>query len=169
MDTTLVARPLGSSECGFCFTSNEAFEAWATQKRNDHGKIVEAFEFEIVDGDVLDEALAKAWKLKPDNIAAYFEAVEEWDICDKELYIVAVRECGYWHFDVIDDLDSIELDIYAVGSLKELAEQFVDEGVYGDIPDTLQSYIDYDAIARDLAVDFSETMIAGERLVYACR
>lgn len=33
----------------------------------------------------------------------------------------------------------------------------------------LQFYIDYDAVARDLSVDFSETEIAGERVVYACR
>jgi antirestriction protein len=30
-------------------------------------------------------------------------------------------------------------------------------------------YIDYDAIARDLAVEFSVTEIAGARLIYACR
>ena len=52
---------------------------------------------------------------------------------------------------------------------QELMQQTLAARIRGDIPDTLQSYIDYDAIARDLAVDFSETMIAGERLVYACR
>jgi len=52
---------------------------------------------------------------------------------------------------------------------KELAEHFVDEGFYGEIPESLQFYIDYDAIARDLAVDYSEITIAGTRYVYACR
>ena len=36
----------------------------------------------------------------------------------------------------------------------------------GDIPEHLQFYIDYDAIARDLAVDYSEIVIAGEYLIY---
>lgn len=50
--------------------------------------------------------------------------------------------------------------------MKELAEQFVDEGLFGDIPSILASYIDYDAIARDLAMDYKATEIAGERLIY---
>ncbi|MEP3786728.1 antirestriction protein ArdA [Ascidiaceihabitans sp.] len=50
--------------------------------------------------------------------------------------------------------------------MKELAEQFVDEGLFGDIPDHLANYIDMDAIARDLAVDYAETELAGERLIY---
>jgi len=55
-----------------------------------------------------------------------------------------------------------------VDSMRELAEQFVEEGLYGDIPDSLQFYIDYDAIARDLAVDYSETVIAGSCIIYRC-
>lgn len=65
--------------------------------------------------------------------------------------------------------DSIEIDIYYAGSLKELAEQFVEDGLYGDIPEALRFYIDHDAIARDLGMEFTETEIAGERLIYACR
>jgi len=59
--------------------------------------------------------------------------------------------------------------MYHVDSLRDLAESFVDDGLYGEIPDALRFYIDIDAIARDLMVDFSETEIAGQRLVYAYR
>ena len=52
--------------------------------------------------------------------------------------------------------------------MRDLAESFVDEGLYGTIPDHLAHYIDYDAIARDLSMDFTETEIAGVRLIYAC-
>jgi len=52
--------------------------------------------------------------------------------------------------------------------MRELAEQFVEEGLYGDIPESLQFYIDFAAIARDLAVDYSETVIAGSRVIYRC-
>ncbi len=52
--------------------------------------------------------------------------------------------------------------------MRALAEQFVEEGLFGDIPKRLQFYIDYDAIARDLAVDYSETVIAGSRIIYRC-
>ncbi|MGH1353950.1 MAG: antirestriction protein ArdA [Thalassovita sp.] len=58
------------------------------------------------------------------------------------------------------------IDFYYVETLRALAEQFVEEGLFGDIPEHLQFYIDYDAIARDLACDYTETTIAGERLIY---
>ncbi len=35
-------------------------------------------------------------------------------------------------------------------------------------PNLFEFYIDYDAIARDLSVEFSETTIAGERFIYRC-
>ena len=87
----------------------------------------------------------------------------------KQALIIAVGECGY-HFDIVDnDLSVIEnVDIYQVDTLRELAELFVDEELYGEIPESLQFYIDYDAIARDLAVEYSETTINGIRLVYRC-
>ena len=68
-----------------------------------------------------------------------------------------------------NDLNVIEnVDIYQVDSLRELAEMFVDEGLYGEIPKSLQFYIDFDAIARDLSADYHETVINGTRLIYAC-
>lgn len=51
-------------------------------------------------------------------------------------------------------------------SLKELAEHFVDEGIFGTIPQPLIDYIDYDAIAYDLSMDYSETKIGEKRLIY---
>ncbi|RCW21146.1 hypothetical protein DFR48_111110 [Ciceribacter lividus] len=53
--------------------------------------------------------------------------------------------------------------------MKELTEEFVDEGLFGGIPDHLAHYIDYDAITRDLAMDHTETEIGGERLICWCQ
>ena len=72
-------------------------------------------------------------------------------------------------FDPQDDPDHYGIDVYGVSTMRELAEQFVDDGLFGEVPEQLQFYIDYDAIARDLAVDFSEITIAGKRYVYAYR
>jgi hypothetical protein len=47
---------------------------------------------------------------------------------------------------------------------KRIAVQFVDEGLFGNIPDHLQNYIDYDAMARDLSMDD----VAGTNLIYRC-
>ena len=68
-----------------------------------------------------------------------------------------------------DHPDKFEIDLYEMNSLVELAEYFVEEGFYGDIPERLTFYIDTDAIARDLSVEYSELTIAGKRFVYACR
>lgn len=43
-----------------------------------------------------------------------------------------------------------EVDSYAA-----LAEQFVDEGLFGEIPDAIINYIDYEAIGRDLRMDYT--------------
>ncbi|HLP68685.1 MAG TPA: antirestriction protein ArdA [Rhizobium sp.] len=53
--------------------------------------------------------------------------------------------------------------------MKELTEEFVDEGLFGEIPGHLAHYIDYDAITRDLAMDHTETEIGGERLICRCQ
>ena len=52
--------------------------------------------------------------------------------------------------------------------MRELAEQFVDEGLYGEIPANVSFYLDYDKMARDLSVDYTETRIGGENIIYRC-
>jgi antirestriction protein len=48
-------------------------------------------------------------------------------------------------------LDDTEL--YYVSTYKELAEEMVDEGLFGEIPERLINYIDYESIGRDLSFD----------------
>ena len=81
---------------------------------------------------------------------------------------IAVGECGYPFNPDKDSPDDFDVDLYQMDSLRELAEYLVEEGLYGEIPETLQYYIDYDAIARDLGMDYVETTIAGKRFVYRC-
>jgi antirestriction protein len=43
-------------------------------------------------------------------------------------------------------------------TLEDLAAELVDEGRFGDIPDSIKNYIDYSAIARDLGFEgYTET------------
>jgi len=49
-----------------------------------------------------------------------------------------------------------DVEIYEETNMNELAEQFVENGFFGDIPKSLINYIDYDAIARDLSMDYTE-------------
>lgn len=91
------------------------------------------------------------------------QQIESWDDNDILKFEILLSE-GYAQDKVIEDgLDSYEVDIYDFRSVKrltcafeQLAEQFVDEGLFGNVPIALQSYIDYEAISRDLRYDYSE-------------
>jgi len=164
----LYAQPYDISAVGFYFETVEQFEALFDKAVNEHGQPVEEFEIQFIDGEEIDCALAEAWGLDQVSLGAFFEAVSDWEDDAKVRYIIAVGEGGYSHAQVAGDPDAVELDIYPVESLRELAEQFVDEGLFGEIPKALQYYIDYNAIARDLAMDYTQTTIGGNRLVYRC-
>lgn len=165
MTITLHAQPYDITATGFYFTSAEDYGEKAKGLRNAHGDPVEEFEIQFIDGEQIDCELAKAIGINQANLRQFLEAVEEWEDWEKINVIIAVGECGY-QFE--PDLIPIQFDveIHDVGTMRELAEQFVEEGLFGDIPEQLQFYIDYDAIARDLAAEYSEIEIGGERLIY---
>lgn len=52
--------------------------------------------------------------------------------------------------------------------MQELAEQFVDDGLFGEISTALVNYIDYEAIARDLEMEYSSINITGKWFIYHC-
>ena len=49
-----------------------------------------------------------------------------------------------------------DCDIYPDYSFSDLAEEFIEEGLFGEIADNVKCYLDYDAIARDLSYDYTE-------------
>jgi antirestriction protein len=165
--TQLHAQPYDIAATGFHFETAEGYEKSANALRNDYGDPVEEFEIQFIDGESTDCDLAKAIGLNQANFARYFEIVDKWEEWEKRLVILAVGECCYQFSDDTSPTD-FDIDIYDVDSMRELAEQFVEEGLYGDIPENLQFYIAFEAIARDLAVEYSETVIAGSRIIYRC-
>ncbi|GLO71339.1 hypothetical protein MACH17_28560 [Phaeobacter inhibens] len=167
MTIILHAQPYDIAAQGFYFDTLEEYQAKAAKAVNDYGDPVEEFEIQFIDGDQIDCALAQAIGLCQSNIGQYFDAVEAWDDPQKRVVILAAGDCGYDFTDQTQP-DDFDIEIYHIDSLRALAEQFVDEGLFGEIPGQLQHYIDYDAIARDLAADYSETEIAGIPLVYRC-
>ena len=166
--TTLFAQPYDITANGFYFDSVEDYNENAEKNRNSAGFPVEEYELQFIDGESIDAALFKALDVNQASFGAFLGACDEWDIAQKQKVIIAVGECGY-NFDLQSgDPDDFDIDLYEFDSLKELAEQFVDEGLFGEIPASIQNYLDYDAIARDLGFDYSETEIAGTRLIYRC-
>ena len=166
--TQLYAQPYDISATGFYFDTLEEYEQKAAKNRNDFGGIVEEYELQFIDGEDMDCKLFEALRVNQATFGKFLEACDAWSEEQKRKAIIAVGEAGYSFDFGKDDPDDFEVDIYEVDSLKELAEQFVDEGLYGEIPKAIANYLDYDAIARDLGFDYSEITIAGTRLVYRC-
>ena len=167
MTILLHAQPYDISATGFYFETVDQYRAKARALRNAYGAPVEEFELQFIDDDDIDCALASAINLSQANIALYFSALDNWDRHDKLAVIIAVGDCGYC-FDGTTQPGDFDIDIYEDTSLRELAEHFVDEGLFGGVPASIAPYIDYDAVARDLSVDYTETTIAGTSLIYRC-
>lgn len=160
------AQPYDLDATGFYFETAEDYAAKAAALRNRYGAPVEEFEIQFIDGEAIDAELAQAVGLYQNTIAAFIACAEAWDEDDKRKAIIATAELGAPIALEISEPEQIDIDLYEGVTMRELAEQFVDDGLFGDIPDSLASYIDYDAIARDLAMDYGETVIAGVSLIY---
>ena len=165
--TLLYAQPYDRSAEGFYFRDIEEYDNTIATIRNAFGDPVEEFEIQFIDGEQIDCELAEAMDLNQANVGTFLTWVEEWEDWQKIPFIIAVGECGY-SFDEDTDPDEFDVDIYEEENLKDLAYRFVDEGLFGDIPENIQCYLDYDAIARDLGMDYSEITMAGGRMVYRC-
>ncbi len=165
--TQLYAQPYDISATGFYFETAKEYKKNANALRNEYGDPVEEFEIQFIDGEEIDCDLAKAVGLNQANFVQFFDCVDDWDEGQKQHVIIAVGDCGY-AFDANTTPEDFDMEIYKIDTMRALAEQFVDEGLFGEVPESFQFYIDYDAIARDLAVDYSQVEIAGKRLIYRC-
>lgn len=166
--TVFYAQPYTLDATGFYFKSTGEYKTKAARCFNDFGQQVEEFEIQFIDGESIDAKLFDLIGIHQGNIHDFMEKISEWSEEEKLNLIIAIGDCGY-AFDVKkDDPSDFELEVYELDSLQELAEQFVEEGLYGDIPESLQFYIDYEAIARDLSVEYAEIRINGQKFIYRC-
>lgn len=156
------AQPYDLSAHGFYFADYEEYQTKATALRNDYGDPVEEFEFQFIDGDELDSTLFQALRVDQASLKAYLTFIETADK-DEMIKIIIADDAGYT-VD-LDDLD-FDIDIYPNTNIRELAEQFLDDGLFGEIPENLRFYIDEELVARDLGYDYSEITIDGVGYCY---
>ncbi len=167
--TKLFAQPYDISAHGFFFETGDEYQAQAAKLRNSSGLPVEEFEIQFIDGENIDVALFEALGVHQGDIMGFLKAVEDWSKDDKTKVIIAVGQSGYDFNLGTDNPNRLDVDLYELDSMRDLAMQFVEEGLFGNIPERIQNYLDYDAIARDLSMDYSETEIDGKRYIYRCR
>lgn len=164
--THFYAQPYNIMAEGFYFADAEEFLKQSAACRDEFGHQVEEFEIQFIDGDCLDGVLFNALGIHQGDICAFLERLETFDDEQKIKLILAVGEGGYSYDVISGEPEDFDIDIYHDMTLRDLAYIFVDEGLFGTIPQCLESYLDYDAIARDLAHDYVETRICGENYVY---
>lgn len=168
MTLTLYAQPYDMDATGFYFEDADSFRAKAASCKNSYGQPVEEFEFQFIEGSEIDCAFAESFWVNQDNYAAFFKYAEEWDHSEKIYFIIAVGECGY-SFDhkTVGSYD-FDIDLYESENMREFAETYAGDWLLCDVPESLKCYIDYEALAHDLAVEYCETTVAGTRYVYRC-
>ena len=166
--TLLFAQPYDISANGFFFETEEEYNEKAAALRNSSGWPVEEFEIQFIDGESIDAELFEALSIQQGNFGAFLNEVDTWSDEEKAILIIAVGKAGYEFTLGTDIPDEFDIDLYEIDNLRNLAMQFVEEGLFGSIPESIQHYLDYDAIARDLSMDYSEITINRTRYVYRC-
>lgn len=167
--TQFYAQPYDIEATGFYFEDASEYEELFKECRNFYGQPVEEFEIQWIDGETIDQELFEALGICQPTVQLFLEKLDEWSDEDKEKIII-YRELGYEFNLEKDSPDDIDIIYYKVESMKALAEEFVDEGLYGEIPEALQNHIDYDSIANDLSCsgEYGEIDINGEHIIYNC-
>lgn len=161
---TLFANPYTINAHGFYFETCEDYEQKVETCFDDNGIHVEEFEIKFIDGDDIDCELFNAWDVHQGNIGSFIEAVDTLNGHEK-IALIALGECGY----IIDESTHIDdIDIYYCENMQALVQQFIDDGLYGVIPESIMHYLDLGAMARDLSFEYTETKIGGQDIIYRC-
>ncbi len=115
------------------------------------------YDYEIV--DVEDEYdIFNSFKLygyeSLDKLNKLATRIDELCSDDHAIKILQSASEVYTNIDeVLELMESDELELYENLEADDLAEQFVDEGLFGDISDKMLMYIDYEKLGRDILMD----------------
>lgn len=109
---------------------------------------------EIMLGDYESDYLDINEYSNPFLLNTMAEELENLETYELKKYSYLIKQVGYNHDQALNNLD--DCDIYENMNMIELAEQFIDEGLFGAIPDNIINYIDYERVARDLSMDYTE-------------
>jgi len=86
-----------------------------------------------------------------DELNGFVESLAALDEHSQEKVIYLINCVGYRRQDALDSLEDV---IYYQGmTLEEVAEEMVEDGMLGNLSDTVKGYLDFEKIARDLSFD----------------
>lgn len=109
--------------------------------------------------ELMQEILAVDNSLSNDQLEEIAEYLEVHDMQDDYFAISEIIIDGYEAFEVLQRQDySFYPDI---NDYDELGEYIVDEGLWGEVPENLVPYLDYEKIGRDIALSSSGGFVEG--------
>ena len=82
----------------------------------------------------------------------FFKHLEELNEYDREALEALYEELGDYK-EAVSVFERGDYQYYSGMDLEDVAKEMVDDGCFGEIPDAIKFYIDYDAIGRDLSID----------------
>ena len=142
--TEFYAQPYSIDHTGFYFDSIETFEA-GMEKLNKRG--CEEVEIQFIDGDEHLARLANAVTIHQCDIASWFEELDDLDQTEAT-QIIVLLDIGHSLGDALEHYEEVFL---FNGSASDYAYDLINETC--EVPENLRYYIDYDAIARDMAIN----------------
>ncbi len=161
---TLFAQPYNIHAQGFYFETAEDYDKSAKNCVDTYGVPIEEFEIQFIDGEDIDCRLFQAWGVYQKDIYPFFDALDTLNEHEK-IALIAMAECGY---TIDGETNTEDIELHYCENLEELAYRFVDEGLYGPIPESISRYIDYEAIAQDLGFEYSELRVANQTVLFRC-
>jgi hypothetical protein len=141
--TEFYAQPYSTEHTGFYFDDIEKFDE-GMEALNEKG--CEEVEIQFIDGEAHEPSLFKAADINQSNMSRWFDELENLETAD------ATRLCFLLDYHDLNEallrFDEVHLHY---GTAEDYAQELF-EDCY-EIPEHLQNYIDYEAIARDMRMN----------------
>ena len=168
---TLYAQPYDLDAQGFYFDSFEDYETKFNKNCNVYGQPVEEYELQFIDGSAIDCDLFKAIDRTQNivcSLKAFFMVANTWEDYDKIPLIIAYEEnitSEPFNEEVTSDMFE-DIDIYYDMSFEDLAWQFIEDGLFGDISEDLKQWLDIEKMALSLSYDYNEISVGNNSIIY---
>ena len=85
------------------------------------------------------------------ELSEFVEQLEELDEYDQEKVFYLLDIISYDREEAMERYEDVVY--YQSMKLEDVASELIEEGVFGELTDTIKGYIDYEKLARDLSVD----------------
>jgi len=108
-------------------------------------------------------------------------SIDEWESLDdlariadlydehSDVFLAALEfcACGAYTKEHVEDAERLVENFAGIyEDWSDMAYEYVDQGLFGDIPDNIQNYLDYERLGRDLSFDYIGTYIGSDLYVF---